>query len=348
MKRMSKLLAILLTLTLVFSFVGCSPADDPEPEPVETEEPANGEEEEPAEEFEISSIAIGTASVGGALYAFGGGFVNVWNELGISASAEVTGGSIHNTNLVEAGEIMSALISQGAAWESTQGIGLFEGETPTENLRTALPLHASFIHGWTLDDSVQTYADLDGLVVCGGPAGGTSDLWSKQIAELIGIQPSQFVNTAFADAPNMLRDGMVDVFVASMGVPASATAESASTLGARIIGVSPEEAEIVLEGMPFLAQMSIPAGTYDGQDEDVDTVGDVNAYYFHKDVPEDVVYAFVAAAYENIEELKQAFAGAERMTYEHVQDLRMPLHPGAYRYYEENGVDVPDDAMPID
>lgn len=339
---LSKVISLSLAIMLIFSLAGCSSS---EPEPAGNGTGGNGESKP---ESSVSSMSIGTASVGGALYAFGGGFVNVWNSIGVTASAEVTGGSVHNCNLIQAGEMGSALISQGAAYQAWNGTGLFEGQEPAKNLRAALPLHPSFIHGWTLDDDVNSYSDLQGKIVCGGPAGGTSDEYSKEILEILGVEVNKFVNTAFADASNNLRDGMVDVFVSSMGVPASAVEECAATLDAKIVGVSDEEADKVIEQVPFYSKMAIPANTYSGQTEPVNTIADVNVYMFNKDIPEDVVYDFVKAAYEQIDVLTSAFAGAKDMTLENVKTITLPLHPGAYKYYEEMGVEVPEAAMPID
>ena len=70
--------------------------------------------------------------------------------------------------------------------------------------------------------------------------------------------------------------------------------------------------------VPFYAKMDIPANTYDGQTEPVPTIVDVNAYFFSVDIPEDVVYEFVKAAYEQIDELELTFAGVKDMTLENV------------------------------
>ena len=353
-KKVLKALCLFISLTLLLGVVGCTsaPATTTQ-EPSKTEAPKIETPKTEAPKTEapkqtIKSMGIGTASIGGALYALGGGFVNVWNSIGVTASAEVTGGSVHNVNLIQAGDLGSALISQGAAYQGWEGVGLFEGQEPAKKLRTALPLHPSFIHGWTLDKNINSYSDFGGKVVCGGPAGGTSDEYSKEILNILGVPVKQFVNTAFSDASNMLRDGMVDVFTSSMGAPAGATAECASTLGAKIIGVSEKEAEIVMAKVPFYAKMDIPANTYDGQTEPLPTIADVNAYFFSSDVPEDVVYEFVKAAYAQVADLEQAFAGVKDMTLENVKNLRLPLHKGAYKYYQEMGVEVLEAAMPID
>lgn len=340
-RKVLRLLGLFISIILVLSLIGCGK------EPTSTDQEQE-EVQDKDKEQTITSMGIGTASVGGALYAFGGGFVNVWNSIGVTASAEVTGGSVHNVNLIQAGELGSALISQGAAYQGWEGTGLFEGQEPAKKLRTALPLHPSFIHGWTLDKDINSYADLGGKIVCGGPAGGTSDEYSKEILEILDVPVNKFVNAAFADSPNMLRDNLVDVFVSSMGAPASATSECASTLGAKIIGVNSEDADKIIRERPFYSKMALPANTYAGQTEPVETIVDVNAYFFSADIPEDVVYEFVKAAYEQIDDLILAFAGAESMTYENVKTLALPLHKGAYKYYKEMGVDIPEAAMPID
>lgn len=335
-KNIIKILSLIVSIALLLSMIGC--ASD---KPASTDK---GKDEVKT----ITSMGIGTASVGGALYAFGGGFVNVWNSIGVTASAEVTGGSVHNVNLIQAGELGSALISQGAAYQGWEGKGLFEGQEPAKKLRTALPLHPSFIHGWTTNKDVNSYADLGNKIVCGGPAGGTSDEYSKEILEILGVPVKKFVNAAFADSSNMLRDNLVDVFVSSMGVPASATAECASTLNAKIIGVSGADADKVIQAVPFYSKLTIPANTYAGQTQPLETLADVNAYFFSADIPEDVVYNFVKAAYEQIDDLVATFAGAESMKYENVKTLALPLHKGAYKYYKEKGVEIPEAAMPID
>lgn len=348
-QNMYKILSLLISMVLLISVVGCAkePAKtDGGADKGKTEDVASDKGKDQAKE--VTSMGIGTASIGGALYAFGGGFVNVWNSIGVAGSAEVTGGSVHNVNLIQAGEVGSALISQGAAYQGWEGKGLFEGQEPADKLRTALPLHPAFIHGWTTDDSVNSYADLADKTICGGPAGGTSDEYNKEILEILNIPAKKFVNAAFADSSNMLRDNLVDVFVSSMGAPGSGAAECASSLDARIIGVNFDDADKVIAERPFYSKMLLPADTYPNQPEPVETIVDVNAYFFSADVPEDVVYDFVKAAYEQIDDLILAFAGADAMTYENVQALVIPLHKGAYKYYKEMGVDVPEAAMPID
>jgi len=342
MKRSyGKLVCCLLIVVLVGCLAGCR-QEEPAQQGTEASTKSQGEKA-------LDSIGIGTASIGGALYAAGGGFAKIWKDLGVAASVEVTGGSVHNATLVDTGELGSAIISQGAAYQAMQGIGLFEGKKKHTNIRAALPLHSSYIYGWTLDKSITGYQDLKGRVVTGGPAGGTSDLYNKKILEIIGASPKKFVAASFADSTGLLRDGLVDAVVCSMGVPASATAEATASLNARVFGLGHgEEADKVIREMPFLYKAEIPANSYQGQTEPILTVADMNLYCFNKDIPEDVVYRFVKACFEQKEHLVNTLEGLKEMQPEKVSNIIIPLHPGAYKYYQEIGIKVPEKAMPVD
>lgn len=348
MKKTSKLLSLLLVIVMMLSVVTACGNKENANTAAGNNAKESGENEKIQEMEKVDSVGIGTASIGGALYAAGGALVNEWQKVGVSASAEVTGGSIQNCNLIESGEMLTAIISQGTAYQASKGEGLFEGQEPAKTLRAGFCIQPAYMHAWTLDQSAKDYSAFEGKVACGGPAGGTSDQYTKEVLDILGIKPSKFVNAAFSDSPNMLRDNLVDIFGSSMGTPASAVSECANTLGAKVIGISEEQAEKVVPEMPFFMKVKLPAGTYPGQDEDVPTLADYNVYFFRADMPEDVVYEFTKTVFENKEELAKAFAGFETMDPELVDSIVMPLHKGAYKYYQEMGIEVPDAAKPID
>ncbi|WP_138160672.1 TAXI family TRAP transporter solute-binding subunit [Peptoniphilus catoniae] len=356
MKKTSKLLSLLLAMVMMLSVVtacgkkeNANTAKTNNTTATENNAKENSSEEPKIEEMtEVKSVGIGTASIGGALYAAGGALVNEWQKVGVSASAEVTGGSIQNCNLIESGEMLTAIISQGTAYQASKGEGLFEGQEPAKTLRAGFCIQPAYMHAWTLDQSAEDYSAFEGKIACGGPAGGTSDQYTKNVLEILGVKPSKFVNAAFSDSPNMLRDKLVDIFGSSMGTPASAVSECANTLGAKIIGISDEQADKVIPEMPFFMKVNLPAGTYPGQDKDVPTLADYNVYFFRADMPEEIVYEFTKAVFENKAELVKAFAGFETMDPELVKSIVMPLHKGAYKYYQEMGIEVPDAAKPID
>jgi hypothetical protein len=298
-------------------------------------------------------ISMGAASVGGTMYLVGGILSEVWSEVGVNASVEESGGSFHNTMLINTGDLHTAQISQGAAWEAWTGTditGLFEKDAEEyRNMRAIHPQHVSYLHGWTVADDVDAFRDLDGKIVSGGPAGGTSDFWFRMVLDILGVNPSRVVHTSLGDTVNLMRDNLLDLGCTSGGVPTPAANEAAATLDAKIVGVKYEEdIEKIREKMPFFSALEIPIGPYPGFDEKVLTVADWNVYFAHKDLPEDMVYQYTKAIFENLDRLYEGFAGLRTITPDSVKNIVLPLHPGAYRYYQEAGIEVHPDAVPVD
>ena len=296
---------------------------------------------------EFNSIGIATSSIGAAFHVVGSGFANVWDTLGVRAAVEVTGGSLQNCILVNTGQVQSALISQATAYQAWRAEGMFAGQASMENLRAALPLQSSYIHGWALAPDILTYRDLGGRIVSGGPAGGTSEEFNRAILEGLNIVPSRFINAGFADTTGQLSDGLLDAVFCSLGIPAGAASEATATLGARIIGIHTEDlVRVHQEILPFLVLSELPAGTYAGQTEALPTLADLNVYFFHKDVPEYVVYRFVKQSFESKDMLVNTFAGLVAMNHDNVRNIIMPLHPGAYRFFREIGAYIPESIIP--
>ena len=299
------------------------------------------------------NISMGTASVGGSMYVVGGLLSEVWSQIGVNASVEESAGSFHNTMLINAGELDTAQISQGAAWEAWSGVkitGLFEEDAEHYHVMRAVhPQHVSYVHGWTADEDVEAFRDLSGKIVSGGPAGGTSDFWFRMILDILGVKPERVVHTSLGDTVNLIRDGLLDLGATSGGVPTPAANEATATLGAHIIGVKyDEDYEKINEKMPFFSKMNIPIGSYEGFNETVMTVADWNVYFVSKDLPEDMVYEYTKAVFENLDLLHQGYHALNTLIPENVKNIVLPLHPGAYRYYNEAGIEVHPDAMPID
>jgi uncharacterized protein len=295
-------------------------------------------------------ISIAAASVGGAFYAAAGGISKVWSDIGQQPSIEVTGGSIHNSSLLHRKQVMTALISQGAIWEAWNSVGLFKGQEKHTNVRAVIPLHVSYMHGWAKPESnIQAYRDIAGRTISGGPSGGTSDIWMRQMMSAIGNPAKRYVTASFADTTGLLRDGLIDAASASGGVPMGAAMEATSTFKARIFGIKhKEDVDKTVKALPFLRPAEMPAKTYPGQDEAVLTVADWNAYFVHKDMDEKLVYEFTKKAFESRDAMMATFAGLRTVQHENVKNIVLPLHRGAYRYYQERGIPIADEAKPVD
>jgi hypothetical protein len=110
-----------------------------------------------------------------------------------------------------------------------------------------------------------------------------------------------------------------------------------------LIRLSPEQIDSVRKAIPEFSLSRIPAGTYRFLDKDYDTFGVFNFAIGRSDLPDDLVYQLVKAAFENQPTLLKAHStAAETIPQNVLKDTFLPLHPGALRYYREVGIKIPD------
>ena len=136
-----------------------------------------------------------------------------------------------------------------------------------------------------------------------------------------------------------LCDGKIDAMIYTIGHPAAAITEAATTCDVKLVSVKGEPIDKLVADNPYYRIATIPGGTYKGTDEDVTTFGVGATFITSADVPDDVVYTVVKAVFDNFEDFKKlhpAFANLKEE--EMIKDgLSAPLHPGAIKYYKERG-----------
>ncbi|ALG74350.1 hypothetical protein VY88_20220 [Azospirillum thiophilum] len=293
------------------------------------------------------SATIGAASVGGTYYVWATGFAKVLNEkMPLSANVEVTGGPVHNVQLVNGGQMAFGLATAAPAYEGYNGLEWAKGKK-FENIRSVFPMFPSYFHWWALEKSgVKSIRDFTGKVVALGPKGGTPDAYGRRVLEFAGIKPSRIVNVGFSDVVGQLRDGLVDTALNTAGVPHPSVMESESTDAVNIIGVPEDLARGFIEKYPYFGIDPIPAAVYKSLDKDLPTLTVWNFIITNKDLPEDFVYNVTRTVFENTQTLIETHRSSESITLANVEKLAIPLHPGALRYYREKGVSIPDRLIP--
>lgn len=140
---------------------------------------------------------------------------------------------------------------------------------------------------------------------------------------------------AFSELATDIAEGKIDLgfFVSTYPNPALTKLNASSRI--RLLSVSPELAARVRADFPFYRPIRIPAGTYDGQDEDVATIGVDNLLVCRDDLPDELVYRLTRTFFESLETLADAHSAASAIKLEEASAAPIPLHPGAARYYRE-------------
>ncbi|PWE31071.1 TAXI family TRAP transporter solute-binding subunit [Pararhodobacter marinus] len=296
-------------------------------------------------------LSIATGGTGGVYYPMGGGLAEIINTHidGYSATAEVTGASVENMGLIATGDADLAIALADTVAQAQTGTGRFEGQQ-LEMVRGLASLYANMVQIVTLEGSgIETLADLAGRRVSVGAPGSGTEVNALQILEANGITyddiEEQRLN--FNETADALANGDIDAGFWSVGAPTSSILNLATTQSIHVIELSAEEMDAAIEANPIFARTTLAGGTYSGVDGDVAVVGVPNVLTVSSEMDEELAYEITKAMFENIADLQAVHPAANQTTIEFTLDATpVPLHPGAIRYYEETGAEVPDRMRP--
>lgn len=298
---------------------------------------------------EVKHYSMGTSTSGGSYYIWGGGWSKIMNEnvKGLDVSVEVTGGPQTNIQLIEQGEAelgFSTTWTAGDAWNGTAD--WTEGKKYQE-MRTVFPMYSSCLYIVALKDSgITKLSDLNGKNIGVGSPGATSDLAGRAVIETLGIKPAQISSLTADTQKNSLKDGTVDVIFVVNGVPSSTIMDLETTHDLYFLEFSDEELAVIQEHYPFWSVDMVAPNTFKNQSEDLEMISFWNVCIVDKDVPADLVYEMTKLTYEKHDDLVAVDKSAETCIAENIKYAVTPLHEGAYRYYQEIGVEVPEAAKP--
>lgn len=299
-------------------------------------------------------IRIPTASMGGSFYPAGSVIASLINSKlggeGVVASAQESGGSPENINMMSRGEAEGAVLLASVVVDAYNGRGAFKGK-PYKDLRMITVLWPNVVQMVVTEKSgIRTYRDLKGKRVSVGQLGSGTE--PNTIAALDGagmtykdIAP-EFLG--FAQSADAIKDGRIVAAQLSGGIPHPSVLDLfASRVGVRLLSLTDDEIKRANELHPEFTEFTIPTGTYPGQDYAVKTIATTTALGIRKDIPEDLVYKITKTIFENLDYIHKSYFALEYMSLEHaIPGLVAPLHPGAVRYFKERGVKVPDKLIP--
>lgn len=292
-------------------------------------------------------ISIATGGTGGTYYPVGGGLAEIINNHveGYSATAEVTGASVENMGLIATGDADLAIALADTVAQAYTGTGKFEGQQ-LDMVRGLASLYANMVHIVALKSSgITTLEDLRGKRVSVGAPGSGTEVNTAAILTANGITyddiDEQRLN--FNETADALANGDIDAGFWSVGAPTSSVLNLATTQDIVIIALTQAELDAAMAEDQTFAKTTLPGGSYTGVDGDITVLGIPNVLTVSSEMPEDLAYALTKAMFENIAELRAVHPAANETTVEFTMGATpVPLHPGALRYYEEVGADVPD------
>ena len=296
-------------------------------------------------------LSIATGGTGGVYYPMGGGLAEIINTHieGYSATAEVTGASVENMGLIATGDADVAIALADTVAQAYSGTGRFEGQQ-LPMVRSLASLYANMVHIVALESSgITTLEDLRGMRVSIGAPGSGTEVNTAAILEANGITyddiEEQRLN--FNETADALANGDIDAGFWSVGAPTSSILNLATTQDIVIIALTEDQLAASMGADETFAITTLEGGTYTGVDEDISVLGIPNVLTVSSEMSDDLAYAITSAMFENIAELQAVHPAANQTTVEFTLNATpVPLHPGAIRYYEETGAEIPDRLRP--
>jgi TRAP transporter TAXI family solute receptor len=287
----------------------------------------------------MTRVVMGTATQGGGFQLFGQNLAEVLNaaDSDLKVEAIATRGSRHNLGLLEKGEIDIGLVEGNAARQALEGIG-----RSTSNLKVLAVMYPNpgmFVV--RADSEYRTIADLKGRPIAFGTRASGLRILVNDVLSGLDLSPErdfqQIILERAGDGPRMVLDGSAEaLWGAGIGWPGFVKVAD-SSVGARFIPPSPEQVRRILTRHPHLRQMAVPAGTYRGQDSQIDSVGLWSLILIRPEVPDAVAFRLAAAMHKGEQALAGRLAQGRYTTLQNTVNEVPPerLHPGAARYYRE-------------
>ncbi len=303
---------------------------------------------------------LSTATTGGTYYPVGVALATItkaelYETDGLSLAAISSAGSMENIKLMRDNQAQLALL-QGifAAW-AWNGDGPFRRPQPW--LRTIAATWKNAEHFVLLSElarggTVMDLASLDGERFVLGARNSGAAFTGDHILSSLGIDYENRLSLAwmgYGATANAIQDRSIVGMNVPGGVPVSGITRAMATSGdaLTLLEFTDEQLERINATYPLWQRYVIPAGAYPNQPADVRTIAHANVLAVRADLPEDDVYKITRAIFENLTALHQIHGATRELTLgSALVGLGAPLHPGALRYYREQGLDIPPGLVP--
>lgn len=297
-----------------------------------------------AEAKGYTNLLVEASTIGGIGYSYAAGLSEVAAKVApeVNLTLEATAGYKENAKRLAQGIGHIGIVGQDDAYDLYKKTG--EYSNVQETFLAMFPAHTLDWHIIVRADSdIHSIWDLKGKRVNKQPKGGSAEALSTAILEALGIehQPLYMPHT---DAAEAMMSRSIDAHIVA-GAPTQFR-ELSTRLPLRVIDLTQSDIDQILTHLPYLTSTTFPAGTYYKGASDVHTVSLWAVFVARKDLPEDLIYRLVKGVYENKDIMEAAHASAKDLDPKHALQLSIPLHPGALKYFEEAGVEIPDHLRP--
>ena len=297
---------------------------------------------------QAQNISIATGGTGGVYYPLGGGMAAVLSKYvsGMQATAEVTGGSVANLQLIGTGKPYLAMTMADAGLDALKGQDKFTGKPVP--VRTLMVMYPNRMHVVTIEGSgVTKMSDLKGKRVSTGSGGSATEVMAFRVIEAAGLDKDKDMRRerlGAAESVNALKDRKIDAFFWVGGLPTAAVTDLANTPGVTIKMIDHSEVVAAMNKKfgPLYVTDTISKDTYKGMKTDNKIATVWNILVSHEKLSNEAAYNIVKTIFDKKRELVLVHTEAANINLQiqKTSNSPIPYHPGAVKYFSEQGVNL--------
>ena len=291
--------------------------------------------------FAAESLSFTTGGETGTYYAFGSviaQYVSTNSDVDVTA---VTGnGSQANVEDMDAGFYQLAFCQSDVMSYAYAGTNLFEDIGAIDSFSVVGALYMEQVQIVTMNPDIKTVADLKGKNVSIGALGSGVYFNAIDVLGVYGMTEDDInpVYQSFGDSAESLKDGKIDAAFIVAGAPTTAITDLSTSGDVYLVSIEEDKIAELIELSPYYSPNTIAADTY-GMPEDAQTVAIAAVVLVRDDVSEDAVYTFTKTVFDNMDQLQHGKAA--ELSLEFASSITdVPYHPGAAKYFAEQGIEV--------
>ena len=290
-------------------------------------------------------ISFASGGTSGTYYPIAGAISTLWTDKveGLTVDVQSTGASAENLNLINKGEAEVALVQNDVMYYAYTATESFAGVDKNESFLTLGTVYPEVVQLVVAGDAgIETLADLKGKAVSIGDVGSGVESNAKQILAAAGIGLDEITvrNLGFGESANGIKDKTLDAAFVTAGTPTTAVTELAATNDIKVLSLDQAVIDQLCADYGYYTEFVIPADVY-GTATDAKTVAVKATIVVKADLSEGLVYNMTKALFENLDVVAESHAKGKELSLNGAVDgVSVPLHPGAAKYYAEQGLDV--------
>ncbi len=291
---------------------------------------------------QADQVRLMTGPQGGIWVPLGGQLKDIWEKVVPGTQVQsLPGAGVANVRAIETDKAEIGFGNTITSADAVKGNAPFK--EPHKNVCNVASLYPQYFQAVVLADAgINSVKDVKGKAITTQPRGNTGELITQNLLQVYGMTYSDVKMSfvSYTDSATQMKDNQAQMFTLGTGIPAASIMDIAAGRDIKLLDMSD-----ALEGMkkinPGYTLLEVPAGTYPKQDKAVNVIGYATHIVASCKLPEDTVYKMTKAIADNVASLAATSKAMTGLTAKQMAvDVGVPFHPGAAKFYKEQGIDV--------